>query len=364
MSWRFHNPVEIVAGPGCLSELETLVSAQKILFLSSFGFTAKGLTGRVVKLLSACQLEIHDRVTPNPDLDGLDKLIREYRFFNPELILAMGGGSVMDTAKVLSLFLNQGGDYPLNDHFRQGTPIRNVSAIGLLLVPTTSGTGAEVTPFATVWDDRHKKKYSLDHPAAFARTALLDSELTLGLSRQNTLYTGLDALSHALESLWNRHAGPVSRLYAQSALQRIVHSLPRVLENGDDLECRTSMQEAALFAGMAISSTRTAIAHAISYPLTLHFAVPHGLAAAFTLSAILRLCTRKQLKIQLDPDLLSKILAMLDSFGLGKIMRQYARAEQVMALREEMGNPARSRNFSLDLDQDCLVRLLEESLRS
>lgn len=362
MPWRYFNSVEIVAGPGRFEDLPLHCKSGRNLLVTTDVFTALGLTDRVRQLLDGRELEIFDLVAPNPELTALEALIGRYREFRPDQIIALGGGSVMDTAKVLSIFLKQTGRSALRDYVRLGTPFDPDLAIPLLVVPTTSGTGSEVTPFATIWDDEEKKKHSLDHPAAFARTALLDAKLTLGLPREQTLFTGLDALSHALESLWNRHAGVVSRLFAVSAIKRILASFPGVLLRGDDLEKRIAMQEAALMAGLAISSTRTAIAHAISYPLTLHFGVPHGLAAGFTLSAILRLCIRKEIDIGLEPALETDVLAMLDSLGLPEQIKHYAGLEQILALREEMGNPARSRNFAMEINRDDLVRLLEGSL--
>jgi alcohol dehydrogenase len=359
--WLFFNPVEIVAGPGRLNELLLHSKTGRNLLVTTDVFTALGLTDRVKQILKGRELGVFDRVNPNPELSALEALLEQYRDYCPDQIIAIGGGSVMDTAKVLAVFLRQDDPGALRNHVRQGKPFDPDLAIPLLVVPTTSGTGAEVTPFATIWDDVEKKKLSLDHPSAFAKTAILDAELTLELPRQLTLFTGLDALSHSLESLWNRHAGAVSRLYAVAAIQRIVTSLPGVLLQGDDLEKRTAMQEAAVLAGLAISATRTAIAHAISYPLTLHYGVPHGLAASFTLPAILRLCIRKGLNTQLEPALETKVLAMLDSLALPQEISHYASPEQILALKEEMGNPARSRNFALDLTQDELLNLLKSS---
>ena len=138
-----------------------------------------------------------------------------------------------------------------------------------------------------------------------------------------TLHTGLDALSHALESLWNKHRTPVSEALALRALGLIVEGLPRALADGADAEARAHMQEASLLSGMAISTTRTAICHALSYPFTSHFDVPHGLACSFTLPTVLRLNLATLPATRLMRSLYEEVLALLESLELAARVRSY-----------------------------------------
>ena len=155
-------------------------------------------------------------------------------------------------------------------------------------MPTTAGTGSEVTPWATIWDRGAQKKYSLHLPETWPHTAIIDAELMLSLPASVTLQSGLDALSHALEAIWNVNANPVSDTFAVAAVQEAMETMPRLMRRLGDLELRGRMALAALKAGMAFSNTRTALAHSISYEMTLRHGLPHGIACSFPLPMVLQ----------------------------------------------------------------------------
>jgi alcohol dehydrogenase class IV len=157
-----------------------------------------------------------------------------------------------------------------------------------VMVPTTAGTGAEVTRWATLWDVEANRKRSLEGPETYPLHAVLDPALTLSLPPAVTAVTGADALAHAMEAYWNRNAGPVTDVYALEAVRRIVEILPLAVSEPGNLEYRARMLLASLLAGLAMSGTKTAAAHSLSYPMTLRFGVAHGQAAAVTLPALLR----------------------------------------------------------------------------
>jgi alcohol dehydrogenase len=162
------------------------------------------------------------------------------------------------------------------------------TAIPLIAVPTTAGTGSEVTSWATVWDTENAKKYSLARSDLYPTHAVIDPELMRSLPLDQTISTGLDALSHALESIWNINLNPVSANFAVSAAKSVMQHLVPLSKNLDDLVLRTHMAEAATTAGLAFSNTRTALAHSLSYPVTLHHGVPHGVACSFMLPDVMR----------------------------------------------------------------------------
>jgi alcohol dehydrogenase len=155
-------------------------------------------------------------------------------------------------------------------------------------VPTTAGTGSEVTSWATVWDTENKKKYSLARPNLYPESAIIDPRLMLGVPKGLTVSTGLDALSHALESIWDVNSNPVSTNHAVFAAREVIECLPRLSRDIDNLELRSRMARASLFAGLAFSNTKTALAHSLSYHLTLHHGVVHGIACSFSLPAVMR----------------------------------------------------------------------------
>ena len=159
--------------------------------------------------------------------------------------------------------------------------------------PTTSGTSSELTHWATVWDNDAFIKHSLSSEILYPKEAFYDPRLTLSLSRETTIHTALDALSHAFESIWNNNANAISTHHALRSIEIILRDLPALAENLQSLELRTNIMQASMCAGLAFSNTQTALAHALSYPLTMRFGTAHGLACSFSLPLLLE-CLPKQ----------------------------------------------------------------------
>jgi phosphonate metabolism-associated iron-containing alcohol dehydrogenase len=201
--------------------------------------------------------------------------------------VAVGGGSAIDTAKALMVGTASGRFNDLIDLLATGAAFNPHAVKTLVAVPTTAGTGSEVTPWATIWDRERQKKYSLHLPQTWPSVAVIDPELMLSLPASVTLQSGLDALSHALESIWNVNANPVSDTFAISAVSDILDVLPRLMRDLGNLDLRGRMALAALKAGMAFSNTKTALAHSISYEMTLRYGLPHGIACSFPLPMVL-----------------------------------------------------------------------------
>jgi len=285
--WTFNNPVNIRFGAGALEGIGELIGGRSY-GLVTYGEPAfAGIADRVQRAAGAPSVTV-DTVVPNPHFDTLSEACALYGQAPtpPGVIVAVGGGSVIDTAKVLAA---ANGDFASVQYFletRQGAEA--LAAVPVIAVPTTAGTGSEVTNFATVWDLGASKKYSLLRPKGYPEHALVDPELTLGMPRSLTISTALDALSHAIEGIWNVNANPFSATIAVRAAREIIAVLPEVVDAPGDLGLRTRMAEAALFAGLAFSNTKSALAHSLSYPITLRHGVPHGIACSFSLPMILR----------------------------------------------------------------------------
>jgi phosphonate metabolism-associated iron-containing alcohol dehydrogenase len=231
----------------------------------------------------------------------------------------------------------------------------------LIAVPTTAGTGSEVTPWATIWDRAAQKKHSLHLKETWPSIALIDPELMLSLPASVTLQSGLDALSHALESIWNVNANPVSDTFAVAAVHDILDTLPRLMERLDDVGLRARMALAALKAGMAFSNTRTALAHSISYEMTLRYGLPHGIACSFPLPMVLerargRRADRDEVLAQAlgAPlhDAPRRLAAFIEQLGVKTRFADYGvsdeQAEQMVA--HALGG-ARGRNFIGSLEE-------------
>ncbi len=358
--WHFCNPVRIVAGP--LGALAAEVPLARLLLVTSAGFVRRGLVERIEAILPGRIVSVFDQVQPNPDVLDLDAATAQLRRLHVEAVLAMGGGSVIDAAKLLSISLRSPHARPMAEAIAsQQLASGNGSRIPVFAVPTTSGTGAEVTPFATLWDRTHKKKHSIAGAHVLPSLAFLAPELTLSLPPKETLYTALDACSHSLESLWNRHRTPVSAAFAHESLSLMVKALPIVLQQPDDLRHRALVQQASVMAGLAISQTRTAVAHAISYPLTSHHDVPHGLACSFTLPTLLETNLDMLVAAGSERNLLKRVLEMLKSLRIQDHISSRIGAHALMQLIGEMHAPGRSENYNgVPID---IPALLERALR-
>lgn len=284
--WTYSNPVKIDFGPGSFAHLPGAIGQRRYAVVTYAEEPFSGLVGKLARTAGEPHFVIDD-VAPNPD----NVLLREQsaRFADldqpPELIVAIGGGSVLDSAKVYSAAAGDFGKVQRYLERQEGGD--DLSTIPIIAVPTTAGTGSEVTCWATVWDERAGRKFSLALPDLYPEKAVIDPTLTLGKPRLLTLSTGLDTLSHALESIWNVSANPVSTGFAVEAAREVLECLPRLLEDLGNIRFRTRLAKASLFAGLAFSNTKTAIAHNLSYPMTLSYGVPHGIACSFTLPAVL-----------------------------------------------------------------------------
>ena len=287
--WSYHNPVAIGFGAGCLNGLGDRIGNRRAVVLTFPEAAGLGLVERLRRLLGARLDGVLVAEQSNPDVDGLDGLYATFwrEHAAADVIVAVGGGSVIDAAKVLMAGTADGSLQPLVEALAGGTAFVPQRRKALIAVPTTAGTGSEVTRWATLWHRAAGRKYSLDSAAGWPEAALVDAELSLSLPPAPTLAAGLDALSHALEAIWNVHANPVSDAYAVRAAREVLATLPYLMARPRDLALRERMAHAALTAGLAFSNTRTALAHSISYELTLAHGVPHGIACSFSLPLVL-----------------------------------------------------------------------------
>lgn len=292
MTWRYRNPVEIRFGAHTLDHLDRALGRRSYCLVTyddanDAGGVFAALTRRIIGMVGAPAVTIRN-IGPNPDYRSLHVACRHFAEAKGpvEAIIALGGGSVIDAAKVLAA---AEGDFGRVRHFLEsGQGSDALGRIPIIAIPTTSGTGSEVTCWATVWDTDRMMKYSLARETLYPETAIVDPLLTVGLPRSITISTGLDALSHALESLWNVNANPVSSAMAEAAAREAIEVLPLLAGDLQNVELRTRMAKASLQAGLAFSNTKTALAHSLSYPITLQHKVPHGIACSFSLPLVMR----------------------------------------------------------------------------
>ncbi|MCZ4353229.1 phosphonoacetaldehyde reductase [Roseovarius aestuarii] len=329
--WSYCNPVDVSFGAGAFEALPKLINGRRYAIITYPDAPFEALTQSLQKVAGAAVLVIND-IAPNPDFrllgdqcarfDGLPQA--------PEVLVALGGGSVIDSAKVYAAAL---GDFRRVQRFletKEGGS--ELGATPIIAVPTTAGTGSEVTHWATVWDEQSNHKYSLALLGLYPEHAVVDPALMLGKPAGLTLATGLDALSHALESIWNINANPVSARHAVFGAKTILRDLPALMKDLGNLDLRSSIAEASLAAGLAFSNTKTSIAHNLSYPMTLGWHVQHGIACSFTLPVVLESVKgiggfrEDSLKDIFGPDLgagAQQLTAFLAELGVGHRMNDH-----------------------------------------
>lgn len=283
--WTYSNPVRIEFGPDRFDALPSHIGDRSYGLVTYPDAFCAELTERLATAAGPASVVIDD-VAANPDYVLLRaQTERIGRAGEPDVWIALGGGSVIDSAKV---FAAGNGDFSNIVRFLEtGAGAEKLSSTPIIAVPTTAGTGSEVTCWATVWNEAAGKKFSLARPNIYPELALIDPKLMCGKPLALTVSTGLDALSHSLESLWNVNANPVSANHAVFASREVLSVLPELSQDLGNVELRSRMAQAAMFAGLAFSNTKTAIAHSLSYPITLNHNVPHGIACSFSLPIVI-----------------------------------------------------------------------------
>jgi alcohol dehydrogenase len=286
---NWYNPVDITLGPGCL---RTLQAQQPLVVLADPFAVPASLRSELQQQLGDYLRHWQDTAPGLASVQQAQALcdaVWPHLAAHPDtLVLAIGGGSTLDLAKVLRYRAPQGTTIELLQCWRESKLQAGMHRHGLWLVPTTAGTGSEVTPWATLWDTMAATPAKLSWAPAdgFAERAWVDAELTASCPLQVTRDCGLDTLAHALESLWNVHANALTARFGVEAARLVLQALPLAMQNPQDAQARTAMARASLLAGLAMSQTQTALAHALSYELTLQEQLPHGEACAVWLPMV------------------------------------------------------------------------------
>ncbi len=283
--WHYYNPVRVEFGIGIFDDLDKLINNRRYGLVTYPEPFFASLCDQLQSRAGAPVVLIND-VQANPDYrllaQQIDRIADDEA---PDVWVSLGGGSVIDTVKV---FAAANGDFDnVRKYLETGSGANQLSATPIIAVPTTAGTGSEVTCWATVWDEVSGIKYSLARQNLYPEVAVIDPVLMCGKPQALTISTGLDALSHALESLWNVNANPVSAAHAISAAREVMDVLPRLANDLQNVELRSAMARASLSAGLAFSNTKTAIAHSLSYPITLKYNIQHGIACSFSLPIVI-----------------------------------------------------------------------------
>ena len=269
-----------------VGELAAELGGKRVLLVTDGGIVKAGHAERVMHSLRkhAESVTLFDKVRENPTTKDVDLCLSVAREAKINLIVGLGGGSSMDTAKGTNFILTNGGQ--IKDYWGVGKATKPM--LPLIAIPTTAGTGSECQCAALIADDETHNKMACLDPKAAAKVAILDPALTVSMPARVTAFTGIDAIAHAVETAVTKKRNPLSLMYSYAAFRLLVPSLPQVLANPGDVEARGRMLLGAAYAGTAIENSMLGAAHSAANPLTAYFNIVHGQAVGMMLPLVVR----------------------------------------------------------------------------
>jgi alcohol dehydrogenase class IV len=372
---QYYNPVRIFQGAGCAGWLEHVLDqmnlvSRKVLFLvwdesvlNHPSFAPLLDEGRGYEIHPLCFRE------SNPTVEQLFRVYQETKAWMPEVVVAVGGGSILDVGKSLCC---------LYRHTLQGveelreliqTKDYGSPAARWIGIPTTAGTGSETTCWATIWDPEQNTKRSVECRENYAWAALVDPELAAGMPLQLAVSSALDAVAHAVESYWAKGTNCVSRGLALEAIRTIMGNIDNLMEGKK--EAHDAMARGSMLAGLAFSNTRTTACHSISYPLTMRYHIPHGTAVSLLLAPVMQLnasCVEGMkelldaLGVESTGELQGRIAELLGRSGQGSSLQEWGVKYQDLAELAPLGiTKGRADNNPVVIQTATVQRILEEA---
>ena len=285
---RHHMPTRVVFGRRALYKLKDEIDFlglddSRTAIICGSSAVSHGYVKAISEQISG-KVSIFCSVEPDPTVENARQVLNEVKTFSPTLIVAVGGGSPLDVAKAVSVMLTNEGD--VYQFIGVPEPFKN-PGVPVVAIPTTAGSGSEVTPYAVLTDRKNLKKAPLISRFLFPVLALDDPELTVSMPQTVTANTGVDALTHALESLLSKRATPISKLYSLESANLIFSYLPRAFGNPKDISARERVMMGSLLGGMAITDAGAGLVHTLAHVLGVLYRVPHGLANGIFLVPVL-----------------------------------------------------------------------------
>jgi len=285
---RLIVPDEICFGNGIATEVGELAKqfGEHAFLISDRGLENAGLAGSAIDRLKQAGLHVsaYLEVEPEPSIESVTPCLDQARLGRPDVVVGLGGGSVLDVAKTVAMLLTNQGN--IQDYLGTEKVVRR--GVPTILLPTTAGTGAEVTPNALFYIPEERAKKAIVSRHIIPNIAIVDPELSLTAPPGLTAATGLDALCHAIESFTGLNATPLTEPFAREAIRQIALHLRRAVANGDDLEARYGLALGSLYAGISLANSGTNAVHALAYPLQGLCRIQHGVANALLLPYVMR----------------------------------------------------------------------------
>jgi len=354
----YYMPTKIIYELNALDKICNYIGGQKVLLVTSKGHIKRGLLD---KLKDINIVYIVDNIKSHPEFKDLEYIYQNILEKEFDIILAIGGGSVIDSAKYFSVY-NKNKEKNFVTKLIKKQTNEKYFIKPFISVPTTAGTGSEITPWATIWDINEKKKYSLHLVDLFSKIAIYDPVLTLSVPKDITIQTALDTLSHAFESIWNKNANEITVSFAIKSAKLIIENIIPLSNNLQNLKYRNNIMKACMYAGLAFSNTQTAIAHAMSYYITAYKNIPHGIACSFTLPLLMDNIIGKYDFIDMA---LIEIFGELSSNKLRDILKQLnistnfidygINGEELKKLKTSFQNNQRTNNSLVRINENFII---------
>ena len=328
---KFFVPTHLKFGQGALGSFaEILKEEDRVFFVTDPGLEKLGMADKVRDIIAAtgAACETFNDVAPNPTAETVAKALEPMKAFGPTVVVALGGGSPSDLGKILAALATN--TRPLEDYQWNGFAFENDS-LPFVAIPTTSGTGSEVTKVAVIIDRKLKKGINSDK--LVPKYAIIDPELMVGLPRYLTATTGMDALTHAIEAYVGINANPYTDALAVEAIRLIGQNLWKVCADGRDIEARYKMAMASMLAGIAMDQGGLGIVHSMSSPLCAYFNMAHGESNAVLLERCM------EFNLMARPERFAHIAELLgcETYGLDTFEKAQLSVTAVHRLFEQTG---------------------------
>lgn len=352
MQWEFNLPVKLVFGSGKRNDLAKYIDeigGSRGVLVCGNSFCKNGVADEFLRLGGGKIVEIFSDIRPNPTTDNVNDCVRLMREVDADFAVALGGGSPMDCCKAACAIVR--GDDNIEPYHSSLKPISAKEAIPMIAVTTTSGTASEVTNISVLTDINQNLKQPMNDPAMYPKIAVIDPELTLTVPPQVTASTGLDVLSHAIESYWSTLNQPICSACSIYAARLVFEWLEKAYTEPENLTAREKMAEASIVAGVAFSHPRTTGSHACSFPLTNIYGIPHGEACAFTLDYFVKFNAKHA-----DSDGRLDVLAKDCGFDSA-----YEMADEISAMKKRMGMRSRLSEIGCTSDEQ-IAELTKKSM--
>lgn len=355
------NRSRILYAPGVRKELGyelSLLGAQNVLIISDQGITNAGITQKIVEQISNSELNlagIFDNIQQDARIPNVNQGAGFYRDCGADSMVVVGGGSVMDTAKAINILIGSGMDdfKPLADQAGLWEDARPLPPH--IALPTTAGTGCEVTNALVVLDVDSKAKLSVTHPFCNSDVAMLDPELTVSLPPKITAFTGMDALTHAIEAVSSIGAEPISDSLGLHAIRLISTYLPVAVNDPENIEARGNMLIASTMAAMSFVNTMTGATHATAHALGALHGIPHGMANSIMLPLVMEFnCQEIPQRYAMIADALG-----IDSHGDDSLIAARKAIQAVVELKESIGLTETLRDYGIGVAPEQLSPLVE-----